>query len=522
MANSDAGVPGEERGSDWDFHDAEDDNQWEEYAREFREQDAVRRQQRETERHSRDQRFQVQPPQAAPAAQPAGALPDDRRSDTGRQQETQTMKGEPSPQNDQNDSGGLMLVLVIGSLLVFGLGGLVLAVGLWFGSSDEPADVPLEPVAVASDAATVRPADAEQRDAAKKPKPPLRAATDVPAIQLGVAYGTEKKRWFTEAVKRFEGTPEGQRVRVKLLPMGSLESAHALLDRDQRIHVWCPASSMYRDVFVTEWQIKFHGEPIASEEMLALTPMVFVIWQDRYDAFQQQYEELTFSTVSQALHAEGGWSGIADRADWGLFKFGHTHPLESNSGLQALVLMAYDFHEKTAALTVPDIVSSEFQRWLGDLERGVSGLSNSTGTMMREMVLKGPSSFDSVVVYESVAIDYLKNAEGRWGKLHIEYPKYNMWNDNPYYVLATDWTTDEHHRAAGIFLDFLMTEPIQELALTHGFRPGNPEVPVKFPESPFLKYERYGLKIDLPTVCESPAPDVINNLQQVWQRSAGR
>ena len=46
-------------------------------------------------------------------------------------------------------------------------------------------------------------------------------------------------------------------------------------------------------------------------------------------------------------------------------------------------------------------------------------------------MLKGPSSYDAVFVYESVAIDYLKNAEGRWGALHIIYPAYNMWNDNP-------------------------------------------------------------------------------------------
>src|SRR5262249_57845261 len=76
-------------------------------------------------------------------------------------------------------------------------------------------------------------------------------------------------------------------------------------------------------------------------------------------------------------------------------------------------------------------------------------MSNSTGNMMRDMVLKGPSSFDAVFVYESVAIDYLKNAEGRWGQLRAIYPKLNMWSDNPYYVLDTPWTTDAQKKAAG-------------------------------------------------------------------------
>jgi hypothetical protein len=353
---------------------------------------------------------------------------------------------------------------------------------------------------------------------AQKPRP----ATTAPEVELGIAYGTEKRRWLNEAVKLFADTPDGQRIRVKLLPMGSLQGAHAILDENQQIHVWCPASSMYREVFTTEWEIRHSGKPIAKEEVLALTPMVFVIWQERYEAFRQKYEEVTFRAIAQALHEEGGWDGIAEQPNWGLFKFGHTHPLESNSGLQALVLMAYDFHYKNQELTVADIVATEFQNWLGTLERGVSGLSNSTGNMMKEMVLKGPSSFDAIMVYESVAIDYLKNAEGRWGRLQVVYPERNMWNDNPYYVLDTDWTGDDHHQAADIFLDFLMSKPIQEAALAHGFRPGNPDVPVKFTDSPFVKYEKYGLSIDLPTVCESPAPQVINNLQQTWQRTAGR
>jgi hypothetical protein len=55
----------------------------------------------------------------------------------------------------------------------------------------------------------------------------------------------------------------------------------------------------------------------------------------------------------------------------------------------------------------------------------------------------------------------------------------------------------------------------------HGFHPGNPDVPVRFPDSPFLKYEKYGLKSDLTTMCEVPSNEVISDLQRTWQRAAG-
>jgi ABC-type sulfate transport system substrate-binding protein len=124
------------------------------------------------------------------------------------------------------------------------------------------------------------------------------------------------------------------------------------------------------------------------------------------------------------------------------------------------------------------------------------------------------------MVYESVAIDFLQSAEGRWDDLQIVYPKYNLWNDNPYYILNTPWTTAAHQQAAETFLNFLMSPRIQARALDHGFRPGNPHVPVKGADSPFVRYEKNGLKVAVPEMCEIPSAAVVDNLQQSWIRYA--
>src|SRR5271168_5390959 len=309
-------------------------------------------------------------------------------------------------------------------------------------------------------------------------------------VDLGIAYGTEKERWLKWAVDEFAKTRDGKKIKVNLIPMGSLEGAHALLNGDQRIQVWSPASALYKDIFVQEWQVKYSQNPILKEEPIALSPMVFVVWDERYQAFQQKYKTFSFATVAQALQEKGGWDAIAQKPEWGLFKFGHTHPNESNSGLMTIVLAAYAYQKKAK-----DLDDVGFQNWLQSFERGVSGLSNSTGNMMREMVLKGPSSYDALFVYESVAIDYLKNAEGRWGQLRVVYPEYNAWNENPYYIIDAPWSSKDQRKAAETFLQFLLSEPIQKESLTHGFRPANPNVPVKFAESPFVKYADYGVKV---------------------------
>lgn len=337
-------------------------------------------------------------------------------------------------------------------------------------------------------------------------------------VEIGIAYGTEKRRWLTWATEQFAKSKAGSKITVNLIPMGSLEGARAVVSGDERINVWSPASSAYKDAFLTEWQLQHTSKPIAHEETLALSPMVFVFWKERFEAFAAKYGQATFSTIGEALQVTDGWAGIAQKPEWGFFKFGHTNPNESNSGLLTLTLMAHHYHNKLEPLQMADIMNPGFQKWHGSIESAVTGLSNSTGNMMREMILKGPSSFDAIVVYENVAIDYLKNAEGRWGTLQVVYPDINIWNDNPYYILDTKWSGKDEQKAAQTFLDFLMSAEVQKQSLVHGFRPGDPAVSIKESDSPFVQYQPYGLKIELNKVCEPPTAQAINELLTGWQR----
>lgn len=344
-------------------------------------------------------------------------------------------------------------------------------------------------------------------------------------VRIGVAYGTEKRDWFTWAVDAFGKTPEGQNIQIELKPMGSLEAAQAVVHGDQSIQVWSPASALYKNVFLRDWSAAHPGEnPIESEQQLALTPMVFVMWQQRYDAFVQHYQAVNFRNVSAAMTEPGGWQTIANKPDWGFFKFAHTHPNQSNSGLVSLVLMAYDFHGTNRALNASQITDPEFQKWLMATERNqvgaASGLIDSTGTLMNAMVQRGWSTYDCVMVYEANAVDRLRQANGRWGQLRVVYPWRNFWNDHPYYVLNVPWSTPQQRQAAAAFAKFLLTEPAQRQAMAHGFRPANVNVPTNGPDSPFVQFAGVGLQTTVPGVfCEPPDADAVETLLLGWQRS---
>jgi eukaryotic-like serine/threonine-protein kinase len=343
-------------------------------------------------------------------------------------------------------------------------------------------------------------------------------------VEINIAYGTEKQQWFEAAAAEFQKSDAGRGISIVLHGMGSMEGARAVLDGPEPIpmHVWSPASSAYRDTFEREWRTKHARSPIVKAENLVLTPLVFVMWEGRHEAFIKKYAKVRFRTVAEAMLEPGGWGTIAGRPEWGRFKFTHTHPEHSNSGLLTLVLMAYGFFEKDYNLSHDEVARPEFREWLKRFERGVvrpgGSLTHSTGSLMRELVLRGPSQYDCVFVYENLAIGYLDAARDRWGPLVVDYPEPNMWNEHPYYILDVPWSDSRQREAAGAFLRFLMREPIQRRALEHGFRPGNTSVSVRGADSPLVRHAGQGLRIELPRMCDPPTNEVVRELLEASRR----
>ena len=160
-------------------------------------------------------------------------------------------------------------------------------------------------------------------------------------VEIGIAYGTEKKAWLQWAVEEFAKTENGKQIKINLIPKGSVEGAEVILEQGddaKKIHVWSPASSVVQSLLAEPWEAEHGNDPIKSDAPLALTPMVMVMWEDRYDAFVKKYTDVDFNTIASALNEETGWQAIAEKADWGMFTFGHTLPTHSNSDLRGSFL----------------------------------------------------------------------------------------------------------------------------------------------------------------------------------------
>jgi hypothetical protein len=250
---------------------------------------------------------------------------------------------------------------------------------------------------------------------------------------------------------------------------------------------------------------------------------VLVAWKERADILwgSSPGQEL-WSDLHDALVNPQGW-GAFGFPEWGYVKFGHTDPLRSNSGFMTILLMAYSYFGKTAGLTSEDILSNQaFQEWFVAFESTIGQFEYSTGPLMERTVAYGPSVFDLVAVYEATAIEQAENAVGRYGELRFYYPPANVWSDHPFCLLSADWVTDEQAQAAEVFMDYLQSRPVQELALMkYGFRPVDGTIPLLQPGSPFERYSATGLNPDLSRlpVVEVPDGNTLSTLLEFWARN---
>jgi hypothetical protein len=358
---------------------------------------------------------------------------------------------------------------------------------------------------------------------------PTPAASPGPsnATSIRFLYSTEKKAWLGEALVRF--SREHPEIEVTTVEKGSFDMVPALLEQRERPTLISPADDVALTLLAADYRQKNGTDLLASEGEgkplpLVITPLVLVAWEDRAAALLGKESTLSFKRIEEAIANPKGWLGAGGKADWGFVKLGHTNPTRSNSGLQALILMAHEFYGKRSGLSVKDLLDEKFQSFVTSIEKGVPKFGDSTGSFMEEMVLYGPSKYDIVVTYENLAIQHIPNAQGRWGDLRVLYPAQTMWSSHPIAVLNGDWVTPAQRAAAAKLVAFLRSKPEQQRALALGFRPANPEVPVISGDGsgPFKAAESFGVRANLGSVVEPPPAPIIRNLMEMWSRRIGR
>src|SRR5271157_4250485 len=345
-------------------------------------------------------------------------------------------------------------------------------------------------------------------------------ATPAPpgSIELVFTYGSEKERWINEVTDKFNREDHraqgGKRIFVRAIPMGSGECIDEVLNGSRQPHLISPASGAFIKLGNAQSQTNTGRELIASTENLVLSPVVIAMWKPMAEAIGWGKKPIGWSEILALASSQKGWQAYG-YPQWGQFKFGHTHPQYSNSGLISLFAEVYAATGKTAGLTVADVDKPRTAEFVQGIERSVVHYGSSTGFFGRKMFASGPQYLSAAVLYENMVIESYDSGDKLAFPVVAIYPKEGtFWSDHPVGVVEREWVTPAHREAAKVYIQYLLGRPQQERALTYGFRPGAVDVPLAEPID-----QAHGVDPKEPkTTLEVPPVPVIDAILKLFEQ----
>jgi Ca-activated chloride channel family protein len=310
-------------------------------------------------------------------------------------------------------------------------------------------------------------------------------AVDPNALRISFLYTSEKRAWVEAATKAFNESKAkiagGRVVYVDLEVTGSVESTQRILDGTSKPALWSPASRLVLPIMNDEWAQKQGKEFVADSACKngVLSPVVIMMWKPMAEALGWPSTDIGWADIAKIATNPQGWAAYG-KPQWGTFRFGHTHPDYSNSGLQTIIAMSYAATGKQRGLTVEDVEKKETAKFIADLESSIAHYGSSTGFFGDAMIARGTSYLSAAVVYENVvASSYDKQTEF---PLVAIYPKEGTFlSDHPLCLPDAPWLTAELKEAATTYRDYLLSEPVQQQALQLGFRPADSKIAIGAP-----------------------------------------
>jgi Ca-activated chloride channel homolog len=351
----------------------------------------------------------------------------------------------------------------------------------------------------------------------------LQSVVQPASVKVSILYGSEKQQWLDPLVKTFNDaqhkTASGKVIVVDATALGSVESGDMIISGQAQPTVWSPASGLYIPVENAEWR-KTHSDDLVTgtPDHLLLSPVIIAMWRPMAEALGWPQKPLGWADIAQLAISAKGWAAY-NYPEWGQFKFGHTHPSYSNSGLVSVLAEAYAAAGKQRGLTDADLQDPKVQQFMSQVESSIIHYGTSTGFFGDRMFQGGPSYLSAAVLYENlVAAQETKRLAGTSSQLSVVaiYPKEGtFWSDHPYAILNAPWVTADQREGAKVFETFLLDKPQQLNAITLGFRPADPSIPLSAPLD-----ADHGIDVQQPkTVLEVPSAAVIQSAQALWRQT---
>jgi Ca-activated chloride channel family protein len=330
------------------------------------------------------------------------------------------------------------------------------------------------------------------------------------ALVVPFAFSPEKEQLLAPVIKDFNADNvevDGKRVFIDGEVRSSGE-AQALIARGRYKPVlWSPSSSFWGRLLNNAADRNLAPDENPS---IVRTPLVIAMWEELAKAYGYPKKTLAYADVARL--ATDGWKSIG-KPQFGTFKYVHTNPDFSTSGLSAVAASYYAAAGKREGLTLADVNGGKVRSRVKEIERSVVHYGDTTLFIADEMRKRGLGYASAVAMEETTLIDFNKKARSG-PKLVAIYPRDGtFFSDNPLITLDGDWVSDAQRKGAAAFAKVVAEKVDADVAARYGFRPADPGT-----KAGGALTSAFGVDATQPSrTLAVPEPKVLARIKEAWR-----
>jgi Ca-activated chloride channel family protein len=353
--------------------------------------------------------------------------------------------------------------------------------------------------------------------------PPTPAAPSG-AVIIDISSSNTKEDWMNAVVAQFNQEERklttGEILFVQVSHVTSGGSQTAILDGKSQPTVWSPGDQSWIDGANQVWRDRTGSLLIPDPcSPTVLAPIGFAMWRPMAEALGWPDKPISWDDLVSLSSDPLGWESLGHQ-EWGQFKFGHTHPDYSNTGLLMLTALAYSTEGKTSGLTANQVYSSAVVEAFRGLEQNTYHYGIQNRPLMQLLAQRGPGYLHAITSSEAEVLK--ANAEFAstlpYPLVFIFPSKGTYWSEQPYCILDADWVSDQQKQGALIFKDYLLEKNQQEMAIQYYLRPVDESIPLHAPIALKSGTDPRVMRSVVPAL-ESPSAEVAAAVKDVFHQT---
>jgi Ca-activated chloride channel homolog len=331
-------------------------------------------------------------------------------------------------------------------------------------------------------------ANRQQTSVPENPDTPDTPSPPAGAVVVTIDSSNTKQTWLNNVVVKFNATnprtSSGKTVQVQVKHVTSGGSLEAIKSGQSQPVVWSPGSQSWVEQLNQSWQLT-NNKPITKEvcKPTVYDPIGFAMWRPMAEALGWPDKAIGWDTLVDLAKDPQGW-GKYGRPEWGQFRFGHTHPEYSNSGLLAMTTFVYGLSDKGLNLTAQDVYAPAVEEAMRALEQVTSKYGRQAPDILTLMARQGSSYLHATTAPEADTLRFnIERKDELSQPLVFIFPATGtIWGDHPYCVLDNaEWVDAEEAEAAKLFETYLLAKEQQDMAIDAYMRPLDKTIALRAP-----------------------------------------